>query len=303
MKSYYDGRGMTQRWFRTAVAVLVFALIPLSISAQRMTRRIFISAVDSAGTPVLNLTAADLRVTENSLPREVTRVALGNVPMRIVLFVDSSSAMAPMINNFRAALNAFIDTLPPEHEITFISTGGQLRVRAQPTTDRQKLKMAAARFASDGGANAFLDTLIESDQRFLRTAPGQWPVFVILTTDNGEARSDTRLEDYNKFVTDFMTRGGSAHAVIVAGRQIGTVTDLALNLVENVGGIHGSVNTANSLPEHLKHIAERLAGDHQTMINRYEVDFTSDAKLQQPLVNVVVTRDGVRLEMSPRRPF
>ena len=234
---------MTQRWFRTAVAVLTCALVPLSLSAQRMPRRVFIDAYDGSGSPVLNLTTADLRVTENNVPREVTRVALGNAPMQIVRFVDSS------------------------------------------------------------GANAFLDTLIESDQRFLRTAPGQWPVFVILTTDNGEARADVRLDDYNKFVTDYMARGGTAHAVIIAGKQLGLVTDLVLNLVENTGGIHGSINTPNSLPERLKNIAERPGGDHKAMVNRYEVDFTSDAKVLQPIVNVIAAREGINLEMSPRRPF
>lgn len=295
---------MTRRALHaTALGAILFTLIPLSLSAQRMTRRVFIRATDAAGEPVLDLTAADLRVTENGNPREVTRLALGKAPMRIVLLVDSSSAMSSMINNFRAGLGTFIDTLPAEHEITFISTGGQIRVRTQPSSDRLKLKMETARFASDSGANAFLDTLMESDKRFLKTAPGQWPVFVIVTTDNGESRTDLRLDEFNKFVTDFMARGGSAHGVIVAGREIGSVTDLVLNFVENSGGIHGSINTANSLPDKLKAIAERLGFDHRLMADRYEVDFTGDAKLQQPFVNIGVTREGVRVEMSARRPF
>ena len=49
--------------------------------------------------------------------------------MRIVLLVNASTAMDPMLNSFRMALNAFVDTLPPEHEITLIRTGGQIRVR------------------------------------------------------------------------------------------------------------------------------------------------------------------------------
>jgi hypothetical protein len=292
-----------RRLHATALAAILLTLIPLTLSAQRMTRRVFIRATTAAGEPVLDLTAADLRVTENGNPREVTRLALGKAPMRIVLMVDSSSAMSPMINNFRAALDTFIDTLPAEHEIAFISTGGQIRVRTQPSTDRLKLKMETARFASDAGANAFLDTLMEADKRFLKTAPGQWPVFVIVTTDNGESRSDLRLDEFNKFVADFMARCGSAHGVIVAGKQVGAVSDLVLNFVENAGGVHSSINTANSLPEKLKAIAERIGFDHLVMADRYEVDFTGDAKLKQPIVNVGVTREGVRLEMSPRRPF
>lgn len=126
---------------------------------------------------------------------------------------------------------------------------------------------------------------------------------MIVTTDNGESRTDLRLDEFNKFVTDFMRAAAARTGVIVAGRQIGSVTDLVLNFVENAGGIHGSINTGNSLPDKLTAIAERLGFDHQLMVDRYEVDFTGDARLQQPFVNVGVTREGVRLEMSPRRPF
>jgi len=277
--------------------------MPLSLSAQRAERRVFVAATDASGAPVLNLTRADLRVTENGSPREVTGVTLSTAPLRIVLLVDSSTAIGPMINSFRAALNAFVDAIPDEHEITFISTGGQIRVRTQPTTDRQGMQTEIARFASDGGANAFLDTLIEADRRFLKTAPGQWPVIVIVTTDNGETRREMPIDDYNKFMNDFVSRAGAAHAVIVRGKQIGPVTDLTQNLVKNVAGLYGAINTEVTLPERVRAIAERLVADHQKMANKYEVTFTGDAKLAQPMVNVTVTRDGVQLQMSPRRPF
>ena len=179
---------------RIVVAALLLGLMPLSLSAQRAERRVFVAATAASGAPVLNLTRADLRVTENGSPREVTGVTLGTAPLRIVLLVDSSTAIGPLINSFRAALNAFVDAIPDEHEITFISTGGQIRVRTRPTTDRQSMQMEIARFASDGGANAFLDTLIEADRRFLKTAPGQWPVIVIVTTDNGETRREMPID-------------------------------------------------------------------------------------------------------------
>jgi hypothetical protein len=67
--------------------------------------------------------------------------------------------------------------------------------------------------------------------------------------------------------------------------------------------MQASINTDYSLPERLKGIAERLAADHHTMVNKYEVEFSGDARLLQPVINVAVTRDGVQVEMSPRRPF
>jgi hypothetical protein len=288
---------------RIAIAALVVAMVPIALSAQRVTKRVYVRAVDAAGVPVLDLTRADLLVTEDGKPREVTRVALGTAPLRIVLMVDSSTSMGPMVNSFRAALQAFADAVPPEHEITFISTGGQIRVRTPPGTDRARLKTEIGLFASAGGANAFLDTLIEADRRFLKTAPTQWPVVVIVTTDRGENEREFDLDRYNRFMNDFVSRGGAAHAVIVRGKQVGPVTDLALNLVENVQGVSHSINTDTALAELLKGIAERITVDHLRMADHYEVEFSGDARSLTPIVNATVERDGVQVQMSARRPF
>ena len=294
---------MSQSWRRIAVALVIVAAIPLSLSAQRIPKRIFVSAIDTGGKPVADLTAADFQLTEDGVKREVTRATLGHAPLRIVLLVDSSTPTGPMMNTFRVALNGFVDMLPPEHEISFITTGGQIRVRTQPSADRDKLKTEIGRFASEGGANAFLETLIESDTRFLKPAPTQWPVFVIVTTDNGDGRREPDIARYNRFMNDFLGRGGIAHAVLIAGKQTGHVADLTQNLVSNTGGIYTPIVVDSSLPERMKTIAARISDDHHLMADRYEVEFSGDAKLAQPTINVKVGRDDIRLQMSPRRPF
>ena len=287
-----------------ATTILVVLSVSVSLSAQRtVPRSVWVSVVDGAGRPATDLTAADFQVTENGVTRQVTRATLGNAPMRIVLMVDSSTPVGRMINDFKAALQAFVETLPPQHEVAFISSGGQIRVRTQPKDARDKLQAEVARFASEGGANAFLDTMLEADKRFLKPVPEQWPVFVIVTTDNGDTRREPDIQSYNKFMNDFLARGGAAHAVIVAGTQTGPVTDIVSNLVDNVAGLRHLVNTSNSLPARLKEIAERIDIDHRIMMNRYEIGYAGDAQLKDGSVNVKTTRADVRLQMSMRRPF
>lgn len=285
------------------IAALLLVLMPLSLLAQRTTRVVFVSATDAKGERVLNLTRADLEVTENGTPREVTRVTRGTAPLRIALLVDSSTSIDPYMARFREGLQAFADALPPEHEIAFISTGGQLRVRTPPTRDRQQLATEISRFASGGGANAFLDSMIETDRRFLASAPGQWPVLAIVMTDKGENRREFDLDRYNKFMNGFVARAGAAHAVILRGNAVGPVTDLTINLVENTRGLYGAINTDTTLPDRLVAMAKRITADHQQMADTFEVEFIGDSKTAQPMVNVVVKRDGVQLEMSARRPF
>ena len=181
--------------------------------------------------------------------------------MRIVLLVDSSQAVAPMLTHFRAGLNSFLDALPGDPEITFITTGGQLRVRVQPTSDRGKLRAAATGFSADGGGNVLLDALLESDKRFLRNAEDRRSVFVILTTDAGETTTSQAVAPFNRFVTDFLKRNGRAHAVIVGGRNRGITSDLVENFVDNTNGFRDTIVIANALPKVMEKVAAYVAAD------------------------------------------
>ena len=181
--------------------------------------------------------------------------------MRIVLLVDSSSAVSSMVNQFRAGLKSFLDALPGDPEIVLVTTGGQIRIRVGPTSDRQKVQAAAGAFAPDGGANAFLDTLLEADRRLLKPAPDFRSVFVILTTDMGTTLGDVRTDTYTRFVEDYVSRGGRAHAVVVQGLNTGFTTRIAENLVQNTGGYYDAVRIANALPRVMKTLADYVAAD------------------------------------------
>jgi hypothetical protein len=182
-------------------------------------------------------------------------------PMRIVLLVDSSSAVSTMINQFRDALRIFVDALPGDPEIALVTTGGQLRIRVAPTDDRVKVRAGIASFAPDGGGNVFLDSLLEADKRLLKTAVGRSSVFVIVTTDMSTARAEVRTDSFNRFVKEYVLRGGRAHAVVVQGVTPGITTRMAENLAENTGGFYQTVQIANALPKLMATVADYVAAD------------------------------------------
>jgi Mg-chelatase subunit ChlD len=181
------------------------------------------------------------------------------VPMRIVLLVDSSAAATPMISHFRTALSTFLESLPGDPEIMIVSTGSQPRIRVAPTSDRAPLRSEAARFATDGGGNALLDALLESDRRFLKSEPKRRPIFVILTTDAASELGEARLNAYNAFVNDFVARGGRGHAIIVRGVRSGVNSQIAENLAQNTGGYCETVLIANAVPTIMKTLTEYVA--------------------------------------------
>lgn len=195
-------------------------------------------------------------------PAGVAQVRPGG-QMRIILMVDSSSTIMPMITDFRAGLAAFLDTLPGEPEIAVISTGSQMRVRVEPTTDRLKLRDVVSRFSSDGGGNSLLDSLLEADQRLLKGAAERRSVIVILTSDGGGSGTVTpaRVSVYNKFVDDFIARGGRAHAVVVGSVNRGVTTQIAENLARNTGGFYESIVIGNAIPKLMTTMAEYVAAD------------------------------------------
>ena len=183
----------------------------------------------------------------------------GPGPLRIVMLVDSSGTVAQMLPQFRAGMTAFLDALPGSPEIALISTGGQLRVRVPPTTDRERLHKAINSFAADGGGNSFLDTMLEADRRFLVNAGERRPVFVILMTDGTMNRGDARVDQYNDWVGTFLRRGGRAHGIVVRGINSGITTELLMNLTSNTNGTYDAINAPTAVPDKMKAIAVLLS--------------------------------------------
>jgi len=185
----------------------------------------------------------------------------GPGPLRIVMLVDSSGTVAQMLPQFRAGMTAFLDALPGTPEIALITTGGQLRIRVPPTTDREKLHKAINSFAADGGGNSFLDTMLEADRRFLVNAGERRPVFAIIMTDGTMTRGDVRVDQYNDWVGTFLRRGGRAHGIVIRGIASGITTELLMNLTSNTGGFYDSLAVANALADRMKMMATMVAAD------------------------------------------
>ncbi|HYM24758.1 MAG TPA: VWA domain-containing protein [Vicinamibacterales bacterium] len=297
-----------------SLAVAVGTLSPLPVAAQKApakgkTRQIFVGVVDRGGAPVLDLQPSDFDVKENGVKRDVVRARLSTSPMRIAVFVDTSDAANAALNPIRSALTEFFDTLPPEHEAMLVSTGRQMRIRVQPTTDRKKLKDAASGLFMDGGGTQLMEGVLEVDDRFMKKAEDRWPVFVILTTDGAESSPLGRENEFNKWLQALAPRGLTVHAIVLKqtanqqDRRSGTTgvpEILAMNMTQGSGGRYDYVNTATSVPEKMKNLAAALASDFNAARTRYQVEFASDAAASAP-VDVGVAREGVTLRIMQTR--
>jgi Mg-chelatase subunit ChlD len=180
-----------------------------------------------------------------------------------------------------------------------VTTGRQLRVRTQPTTDRKKFKDAATGLFSDGGATPLMDALLETDDRFMRKASDRWPVFVIITGDGAEGSAGANEKKFNEWVRDLPPRGISAHAVVLKYRGGGIPEVIANHVAITGGGMYEYMNTSNSLPEKLKAIADQISRDYDRVSTKYEVAFATDSRNGPVMVGVA--REGVKIETTQGR--
>jgi hypothetical protein len=285
-----------------AGSILVVAAAPAQKRAPRVghMRRVFVRVMDLAGAPILNLTAADFEVNEGGHLRYVLNASLATTPMRIAIFVDTSDGTANAINSIRAGLNGFLAALPADAEVMFITTGRQVRVRLQPTTDRRKALEFAAGLFPDGGATPLRDAILEVDSRYFRKLENRWPVFVILTGDSAESSAPANETPFNKWLTDLPERGIAAHAFALKYRGGGFPDLVAQHVAQTAGGHFDFMNTANGLPEKLKALGELIAGDAKDMSQWYEVEFETNS-VGAPAVEIGVTRESVGIRVANRR--
>ena len=285
-----------------ASSLLVVAAAPAQKRTPRVghSRRVFVSVTDPAGTPVVNLTPADFEVNEGGRLRPVLNCALETTPMRIGIFVDTSDGTANAINQIRSGLVSFLEALPADAEVMFVSTGRQVRIRLQPTADRKKALDLAKGLFSDGGATPLRDALLEVDDRFFRKVENRWPVFVIITGDSAESSAPANETPFNKWLTDLPARGIAAHAFALKYRGGGMPDLVAQQVVQTAGGRFDFMNTANGLPDKLKTLGEQIAKDAREMSHWYEVEFETNSDGSQS-VEIGVTRSGVGIHVSYRR--
>ena len=184
-----------------------------------------------------------------------------SMPMRIALMVDTSAATSTSMTLIREGVVAFLDALPPEHEVLLVSTGRRTQVRVPPTTDRKKLKDSARGLSTDNGPTPLIDGLLEVDSRFLRKTAGRWCVFVVVTGDGSESSTGTDEQAFNKWLTEAARRGVSASAIVLKTSGTGLPELVASTIVKATGGHYNVMSNGSGLPDAMKQLANELAYD------------------------------------------
>lgn len=148
---------------------------------------------DSNGQFVNNLTRSDFRVYENDRLQPLSDLALRQVPVDVVLMVDSSSSVAKNLDDFRGAALGFAARLEADDRLSLIKFDDRIELLQDWTKSRFQFQRALNRI-EPGMFTRFNDALmLASKEQFGANTKSRRAVIVLSDgIDNG--RGTTTLE-------------------------------------------------------------------------------------------------------------
>jgi VWFA-related protein len=272
---------------------------------EPQTRRVYVSAVDKAGTPVVDLTAADFTLKENGKERPILNVAPATGIMQIAILVDDNGT-----GLFRVGVARFIEALLNRAEFSISTVTGQMLKLVDYTSSAQPLSEAISKLnarpsTNDGGQllDGISETSLELERREARR-----PVIVALTV-GGQEHSTLPA---HHVLDNLRKSGASLHVLTVVNntlRSQPTATTAASLLGENMnlgevlgdgpkqsGGYVAEIVAAAGAMTDLQRLSEALK-------RQYVIEYTlPDGVKPSGKLSVTVKRKGVEVHAPTRIP-
>ena len=163
------------------------------ISVQTTEVMLPVTVRDASGRLISDLTRKDFRVYEDNWPQPLSDFALRQVPVDVVLMVDSSSSAAANLDDFRRAAEGFASRLSPDDRISLIKFDDRVELLQDWTKSRFQLKRALNRI-EPGMFTRFNDALLlAARDQFSGTRSRK--AIIVLTDGIDSGRGMTSLEN------------------------------------------------------------------------------------------------------------
>jgi hypothetical protein len=292
------------------ISAIVVAVIAGGVWLSAQTPQVFtfvVSATDADGKPVADLGPNDIVMSENGVRQTVAKVEPVSIPIKLTIAVDNGLESADAIAHYRIGLKGLIEALPPDVEVTLITTSPQPRTVVKPTTDHEQLLRGVNGFAPESSRPRFSDAVVEFSQRLQKEAKDKkiapyLPILVMVSTIAIETRS-YEPDDIQKAVQYLMTRKAKVNAVLASTRA-GTIAlpdtdvtqqaNVALPTTKATGGRFETLAVANKLDTLLPEWGHDLAelDKRQSAQFRVTVERAHGGELQKPTIEIA--RPGLR---------
>jgi VWFA-related protein len=147
---------------------------------------------DASGKLVTDLKREDFRIFEDGREQPLTDLELRKVPVDVILMVDASSSVASNLDDFRRAVEEFVERLAPEDRISLVKFDDRVELLQDWTQSRVQLRRSLRRI-SPGVFTRFYDALLLAAREQFQNGQRRHAI-VVLTDGIDSQRGYASLE-------------------------------------------------------------------------------------------------------------
>ena len=299
------------------VVAAALAVSPaLAVHAQQNQFQVFIAAADASGMPVTDLKAEDISFAEAGMPGKVAKIEPHKVPLKVVISLDNGKESTRALEIYRKALNGFVDALPPDVEVSLITTGGSPRTHVKFTADRGVLKKGISSFGPDNDESArFTDSMVEYSKTLEKDVKDKKltysPVFLAVSLA-GDDVTQYQPNETQKAMMSIANNGGRVFMVSTttqvadseANDQVknGRQAVIGGQLAKVSRGAFEPIQDFTRLTATLAEWGKQLGAVHAKQIAQYRVTLerpaSASGQLNPQNLELRITRQGVNGSVS-----
>jgi hypothetical protein len=249
-------------------------LLSAFVSAQNSKQiQLFASILDGTGAPAKTVDAGDLRLQENGADAKVTKVEPVNWPVKVQILLDNGIGLGSQnVQQLKNGVQALLQALPDNLEVTLVATAPQPRFLARPTTDKAAVQKGLDLLAPDTGAGRFVESLNEATQRIEKDKTDYFPVIVSVGTMSGD--SNVRDSDVERMMKRLEARPTTVHVILFNNGSTsasggGNQTQIGITVTKYTGGKFENINSA----QRIQSLLSEWGKDVATMVERQSHQF------------------------------
>lgn len=165
-----------------------------------------VTVTNAKGELALNLDAKDFQITDNGVPQKIAFLELGRPPLSMVLLVETSSRIDPLLPDMRKTGILFADAfMGPDDEAALVGFNDSVHKLADFTSDHEVILNTINTLKSGMEGLRLFDAMavgvdLLSSRRQLRSSPDleERRLVIVIMSEATDVASDTRLDSVIK---------------------------------------------------------------------------------------------------------